>query len=228
MTNRSRMSQATVTIIITVHQVASISCDFPNPLVYKFVLHKAFICYYSPFFSAAFNGKFEEGNTQKMELNDVDPKVFGILANWLYSQEVTDAEKKTPDLVTCAKLWILGDRFLMRKLQNDAMRQIYGVLSSVRGKKVPAIEFGGFCRIAANTKPEDNPLVKIAVSMLSSTKKIFDNCADEIPYSILLPVSKNLILCREKLGDYVTVPHEARWGAEGEYFVKELAEKELA
>jgi hypothetical protein len=97
---------------------------------HKFIIHKEFICYYSPFFSAAF-----KGNTQKMELNDVDPQVFGILANWLYSQEGADAEKKTPDLVACAKLWILGDRFLMRKLQNDTMKKIYAVLVSARAKR---------------------------------------------------------------------------------------------
>jgi BTB/POZ domain-containing protein len=224
------MSQATVTITINKTQ------QFPHgfnllgltPEVHKFVIHKAFICYYSPFFSAAFNGKFEEGNTQNMELDDVDPQVFGILANWLYSQDVSDAEKKTPDLVACAELWVLGDRFLMRKLQNDTIKQIYAILNSAHSRGVP-IKFGEFCRIAADTKPEDNPLFKIAVNMLSSNKKTFDKCADEIPYSILLPVSKNLMLCRETVRwSQCKMPSEARWADEGGYFVKELTENEVA
>jgi hypothetical protein len=162
------MSQATVTITISItrHRRSLLA-----PRVHKFVSHKDFICYYSPFFSAAFNGKFEEGNTQKMELDDVDPEVFGILADWVYSQEVTDAERKTPDLVTCAKLWVLGGQFLMKKLQNDTIKQIYAILNPARSRGVP-IKFGEFCRIAADTKPEDNPLFKIAVNMLSSDKKV--------------------------------------------------------
>lgn len=37
-----------------------------------YVVHKALICQLSPFFEAAFNSKFIEGETQTMELADVD------------------------------------------------------------------------------------------------------------------------------------------------------------
>jgi hypothetical protein len=219
------MSQATVTI--TINKTPQLPFG-PTPQVHKFVIHKAFICHYSPFFSAAFNGKFEEGNTQKMELDDVDPEVFGILANWLYTQEVSDAEKKTPDLVTYAKLWVLGECFLMRKLQNDAMKQVYAVLSSARGKSGEAIKFGEFCRIAAFTKPEDNPLFKIAINMLSSDKTTFDKYADEIPCSILLPVSKNLMLCRENLRwSNMPIPFGASWDSEETYLLEYLDERHI-
>jgi len=167
-----------------------------------------------------------------MKLDDVDPEVFAILVNWIYYRVVTNAEKKTPDLVTCAKLWILGDRFLMRKMQNDAMSQIWDVLSSARGSWggfTELNEFGEFCRIAAETKSEDNPLLKIAINMLSSSKKIFDTWVDEIPNSILVPVSKNLMLCRENLvWEADVLPLGAVWVEEGEYLVKELTEMEVA
>jgi hypothetical protein len=93
-----------------------------------------------------------------------------------------------------------------------------------------AIEFGEFCRIASERKPEDNPLVKIAVSMLSSTKKIFDKYADEIPYSILLPVSKNLIVCREDLSySGAAMSEVASWASDANrYLVEELAGNKLA
>jgi hypothetical protein len=61
-----------------------------KPKDHKFTIHRDFICYYSPFFSAAFNGSFEEGQTQKMKLDDVDPQLFAILVNWVYIQEVSD------------------------------------------------------------------------------------------------------------------------------------------
>ncbi len=161
-----------------------------------------------------------------MVLEDVDPQVFGILANWLYSEEVCDAEKNTPDLVACAKLWVLADKFLIIKLQNDAMSQIWDILESARGSD-EVTGFGEFCRIAAETKPEDNPLLRITINMLSSHKRCFDEWLDELPHSILLPVSKNLMLYRQILGNNIdpTLSQQARWVTVGVYFVKELAEK---
>jgi hypothetical protein len=228
------MSQATVTVTTRSRQfLLGLNLHVLTPEVHKFVIHKEFICFHSPFFSAAFKGNFEEGRTQTMKLDDVDPDVFAILVNWIYYRIINNAEKKTPDLVTCAKLWVLGDRFLMRKLQNDTMSQIWDVLNSARGAVggfTELTEFGEFCRIAAETKPEDNPLIKIAINVLSTSKRFFYKWADEIPYSILLPIAKNLMLCRETtvwLRDS-TMPYEARWAAEEAYFVKELTGNEVA
>jgi len=52
----------------------------------KVVLHKDFLCHYSPFFNAAFNGTFKEGLTQEMTLQ-ADTTAFGIVAAWFYSQK---------------------------------------------------------------------------------------------------------------------------------------------
>lgn len=52
-----------------------------------------------------------------MKLDDVDPELFAILVNWIYYRVVTDAKSERPDLVICAKLWILADRFLVPDLQ---------------------------------------------------------------------------------------------------------------
>jgi len=49
----------------------------------KFVIHKELICFHSPFFNAAFNGKFIEGETQEMRMDDVDEETFGQLVHWL-------------------------------------------------------------------------------------------------------------------------------------------------
>lgn len=44
-----------------------------------------------------------------MKLDDVDPQLFAILVNWVYIQEVINDKKEKPDLVSCAKLWVLAD-----------------------------------------------------------------------------------------------------------------------
>ncbi len=63
-----------------------------------FIVHKDFICHYSPFFAAAFNGSFIEGQTQTMTFNDVHSVPFGVLVNWIYTQTITDEKGKTPHL----------------------------------------------------------------------------------------------------------------------------------
>jgi hypothetical protein len=50
-----------------------------------FLVHKEIIRYYSLFFDAAFNGKFQEGKTQSMILDDTDPQLFAVLVEWFYN-----------------------------------------------------------------------------------------------------------------------------------------------
>ena len=61
-----------------------------------FTINKAIICHYSPFFRAAFNSNFIEGETQSMRLEDVDANTFGLLQHWLYTQKVEDEDDADP------------------------------------------------------------------------------------------------------------------------------------
>ncbi|KAE9376553.1 hypothetical protein N431DRAFT_452967 [Stipitochalara longipes BDJ] len=88
------MSQNTVTVIVTVPKLLSRFVVGPPKREHKFVIHKEFICYHSSFFSATFNGDFEEGKTQTMKLDGIDPHAFGLLVDWLYTQEFTKTIKK--------------------------------------------------------------------------------------------------------------------------------------
>ena len=85
-----------------------------------FLVYKEFICYYSPFFDAAFNGSFEEGKTQSIDIDDVRPAVFGLFVNWLYTQKVTHDEDNAT-MRNLVDLWILGDRYLVPRLQNQTL-----------------------------------------------------------------------------------------------------------
>lgn len=77
--------------------------------VHEFPVHKAFICYYSPFFDAAFNGKFIESQTQMVELDDVSPVAFGIFVNWLYTQRINMAGEERILITFLSSLWLLAD-----------------------------------------------------------------------------------------------------------------------
>ncbi|KAH7304866.1 hypothetical protein BKA65DRAFT_560359 [Rhexocercosporidium sp. MPI-PUGE-AT-0058] len=98
---------------------------------YKFIIHKNIICHHSPFFSAAFNSQFVEGQTQSMTLDDIDPVIFGSFVNWVYHQnvEADKGVKMGPEMLV--KLWIVAERFIVPKLQNQAMNMLFQTLSDV-------------------------------------------------------------------------------------------------
>ena len=58
-----------------------------------------------------------------MTLTDVEIQPFGLLIHWMYQQEIEGG--KDGDIVQLAKLWLLGERFLIPKLQNEAMDLLY-------------------------------------------------------------------------------------------------------
>lgn len=89
----------------------------------KFVLHRNFICHYSPFFDATFNGDFKEGKDQQLDLEETDPKVFGIFVNWLYTQEIVAPDEYPATSSHLVRLWVLADRMLVPKLQDDALEE---------------------------------------------------------------------------------------------------------
>lgn len=90
----------------------------------SFFIHKNFITHYSPYFNAAFNGSFAEGQSQQLDLEDTEPHVFGTFVNWLYSQDIENAEGEVPDDSTLVNLWLLADRLLVPKLQNHVIRAL--------------------------------------------------------------------------------------------------------
>jgi BTB/POZ domain len=55
-----------------------------------FGIHRDLICFHSPYFKATFQGRFEEAVTGEVVLENTDPKVFGLFADWLYTGQVKE------------------------------------------------------------------------------------------------------------------------------------------
>jgi len=66
-------------------------------------------------------GDGDEGETQTMTLEDVSPEVFNLKLEWVYSQDIKDG---IYDLMQLVQLWELGQRLLIPKLQNVAMKTL--------------------------------------------------------------------------------------------------------
>lgn len=53
-----------------------------------FQVLKTVICSQSPFFAAAFNGHFLEGQTQEITLDDVEKDIFVLMLKWMYRERI--------------------------------------------------------------------------------------------------------------------------------------------
>lgn len=87
----------------------------------EFLIHKSFICFYSPYFAAAFNGPFKEGESQTSELEDVCPIAFGLFVSWLYSQRVEYINGNILMREEPLELLLLAERLLIPRLQNETI-----------------------------------------------------------------------------------------------------------
>lgn len=89
----------------------------------KFVVHKDFVCHYSPVFRAAFNSVLIEGQTQTYHLKDDREKVVALLVEWIYTKDISSSNDRGgyDDLV---KLWILADKLCIPDLQNNVIDRL--------------------------------------------------------------------------------------------------------
>ncbi|PMD39520.1 hypothetical protein L207DRAFT_566493 [Hyaloscypha variabilis F] len=127
----------------------------------SFRIHKNFICYYSPFFDAAFNGKSIEGKSQGPELDDTPHEVFGIFVNWLYMQKIEIKSDCEWDIrcILLMNVWLLADRAMVPRLQNEAL-----ALLERAGREDREFPPSQYQRIYRNTT-KDSPLRACIVKM---------------------------------------------------------------
>jgi nucleoid DNA-binding protein len=84
----------------------------------------------------------------------------------------------------------------MRKMQNEAMKQIHARLEA--SKDIDITGFGEFCKMATGLKHEDNPLTRIAIRMMCWSKATFERWVEEVPNAILVPTAKALMNAKGK------------------------------
>ena len=87
----------------------------------KFLVHKSFVCHYSPVLRAAFNSTMIEGQTQTYRFEDTTEEVFSFLVEWLYAQKIVLPPSNEYSSISLVKLWVLAEKLLMPGLQNCAI-----------------------------------------------------------------------------------------------------------
>jgi hypothetical protein len=132
-------------------------------------------------FYSAFHGGFAESKSQQLELEDVDPKVFGFLVHWLYHQKVEDGTEDTgkcviaDQLMLFANLWELGQRFMIRPLQDDAISRILDLLQITKfdnGEDMAGLK--ELIKFVYRDELRDSALAKVAVDKIALDIKSAD------------------------------------------------------
>ncbi|PVH71817.1 hypothetical protein DL98DRAFT_577183 [Cadophora sp. DSE1049] len=185
----------------------------PNPVAkwHTFQLHKNYLCHYSPYFRAALTGPFIESEDQQVKLEETSPSVFGIFVNWLYTQTLVNKSSEQPLSSHLFKLWILADKLLIPRLQNDILSMLEAARKS---KGLPSAVFG---YVYENTT-EESMLRKYIVAMCLSKTETMKN-PDDYPRELLLEI---VVAARRREKDALTRRERGQWRPDlEEYFVDE-------
>jgi len=157
---------------------------------------------------AAFNSQLLEGQTQTYRLDDITPTVFLLFVQWLYSQEFkiislgnpgNHWDDAPPAFETqhseFVQLWILADRFLIPRLQNQVMREIERAFKlQVTTAWIP--------HAYAGTSP-DSPLRYLAVdiSLYEISSSWVKKHPEHFPVEILLDLAERVVLSNGSVAD---------------------------
>jgi len=123
-------------------------------------VHKHLICFYSPYFDAAFNGTFKEGEVGALELAKVTKSSFRSFLDWLYFGRLPEyilyhdesgddqsiGKKETGEdggnpyyPMSAYKLYVFADRYNVPELRKDLMEVIRSVWKA-EGEYYPSNE----------------------------------------------------------------------------------------
>lgn len=93
-----------------------------------YTLAKLLLCHQSSYFRAVFTGGFKEEHEQTLDLDDVDPEIFNMVVQWLYTETLYEPSK--PDFTSIVKLLILSDRLAIVVNEVQVTRSMRALLTS--------------------------------------------------------------------------------------------------
>lgn len=92
-----------------------------------FHIHRELVLFHAPFFCEFFHGQPAwPGETRHVTVHGIEPVVFAAFSHWLYNQILISpyGPPTVPNLDLLEGIWILGRRWRIPQLQNDAMERI--------------------------------------------------------------------------------------------------------
>lgn len=115
-----------------------------GPQQKQYRIHKGLITYHSEYFGSAYSGQWKEADEKDVVLEDIEPAIFDVFVQWLYTQDMPsveeierilkvypeDEEDGDPVITVLTKSLVFGDRFLSPAFRRGASRGIIEVLSA--------------------------------------------------------------------------------------------------
>lgn len=162
-----------------------------------FRIHKAAICYWSPYFNNLFASDTTEGRTKLMKLPDMDENVFGLFNNYIYTQEVEHDEGKGVEIMELAQLWTCAAEWKVPSLQNKVMDILIPLLAqeSTEATESNSTLLAEFVKHAYSSKGS-SPLKKLAAlkAMKFAPPGVsLREWAKEYPEGMLLDLAEGLM-----------------------------------
>lgn len=107
--------------------------------------------------------------TQTIRVPSVEGPTFGLVVNWLYTQNIELAQEERPlRLMEAAKLWVVAEIFLLPSLQNKAIAMAEMALGNRTGDAHSLTEeVEEFCHYAYEAGDE-SPLKQLALDHVVS------------------------------------------------------------
>jgi len=139
----------------------------------EYYVQKAFLMHYSDYFRKALSGTWKEAEDGVVKLVDVEPAVFNLFLEWLYTQQVPNDCSEYNRIANAGlqftfsntgplwkiKLYVFADRFAVAKLRTALNRQIVN-----DPEAVSRITWDNFSvTYAFDNLPSTNPLLDLFV-----------------------------------------------------------------
>jgi len=188
----------------------------PDESQQTFVVHKDFATFHSTVFDKIFNGPYNEGQTQKMVLDDVSSEDFGTIVHWLYTKQIESTLDAPNHILTLAKLWTLANRFTILELLRYIMEELIKLVQAEHGR---GASLKSLIDYAYETKA-DTMLKKLIIDKLSC--EVAPEILKTMKEDGLLPVEvwADIALALASHMDSVPVKYMRVWGKVEDYMVQ--------
>lgn len=137
----------------------------------EFSLHKGLLCNIAPYFDAALNGSFTEGEEQRIDMPEEDVEVFKYFQLWAYTDCILTESETEKDIssLLMIKLYIFAEARCMPRLQKAVIDLLLD--KTIASKKVP---FKQLNFVYANTA-DGSLLRRLFVDLSASTMVLSKN-----------------------------------------------------
>ena len=134
-------------------------------------VHKDLLCQKSPYFSAAANDCWKEGQEGRVPLPADDPSAFALYVQWLYrerifsSQDMTDTGGNREEIDLLIEAFVLGEKLQDQNFKDAVIDSLVHAVDTPDGQDTRWYPRSAAIDRAYRGTPEGSPLRKLLVDM---------------------------------------------------------------